>query len=567
MKKKRGELYRILIAALLCIVVLAASVSLFVYTTGDQSDRFTALLHRADELASSGDTARAQKLLLQSRRKARTVTDFLSLAKRERLLGAEMQLIDTLRKGISLFSFSPELSAFLSLVLQDANRASEAKELIPYLTTGEWASIAAVTALMSATSPLQVDPDLYLSAGESTGFPFFFRDGIVLHALAGNTALALRHFNTYRSYFQRDDLLGAFLAYDTGQYQLAVDYAGNTAFSGPESLLLSADASYLDKHTDRARDFWTAAVDQYPQFSARPYFNLSVTGENYTESRLLLEKALFLFPDYYPVIALYVALAEQAAERVGSSSQFSKVEMELQSAGFHTLRMIEKEANDPVSLEKARAVLIRARERQTSAAGISDDPSLDSRLAIEILRFQDRRQSDRLRTAGDIWKLLESYPGDELVRSYALWFFARTGSWDICFSLLETFLVESQTDSNTVMLSFYKGLQMASVGDLALAAESFGSVANDTRNAWRALANIARITQKQGDLPSAIEKFALAAQLAFDSADKSVLQYECGRLLASTRQYERARSLLGYAVELDPSNYRAAILLRELTFQ
>ena len=111
---------------------------------------------------------------------------------------------------------------------------------------------------------------------------------------------------------------------------------------------------------------------------------------------------------------------------------------------------------------------------------------------------------------------------------------------------------------------FYSALEEASLGDLSKAENLFSKVANDDRNAWRALADIARIKEKREDFQGAIDSYSMAAQLDSDPRTASSLHFEAASLLSSLHYTDQAITILRYSISLDPSNYRSAALLREL---
>ncbi|ULQ60588.1 hypothetical protein K7I13_04715 [Brucepastera parasyntrophica] len=150
---------------------------------------------------------------------------------------------------------------------------------------------------------------------------------------------------------------------------------------------------------------------------------------------------------------------------------------------------------------------------------------------------------------------MELYPDEPLVYEYALWFFAERGDFDAVFEL---------NNSLPEHVLFYTAIEEASYGNLDSAEESFNFYANDKKNAWTALANIGLLYNKRGEAEKAVDTLSLAAGMAPDNIQKSKLHYRIAVILVSIRAFERAKSVLGYAIELDRFNYPAIALLRKI---
>ena len=61
-----------------------------------------------------------------------------------------------------------------------------------------------------------------------------------------------------------------------------------------------------------------------------------------------------------------------------------------------------------------------------------------------------------------------------------------------------------------------------------------------------------------------METLSLASSMAESPVIKSTLDYQLACMLAQTKSYDRAISTLEYAIELDPQNYPAQVLLEKL---
>jgi tetratricopeptide (TPR) repeat protein len=177
-------------------------------------------------------------------------------------------------------------------------------------------------------------------------------------------------------------------------------------------------------------------------------------------------------------------------------------------------------------------------------------------LKIEDLRYGLGEKGDTVRSTAGMWRLLEAYGENPVLYRYATWFFAVTGDLDMAFSV---------NGSNPAGPDpFFLGLEAACAGKSTEGEEAFSKVASSETDSWAALGNIARLSAKAGDYGKAEESATLAAELAPDNRVKSRLLGDSGEYLVALNAPDRARKVLGYALELDPDNYRARTKLRSL---
>ena len=101
-------------------------------------------------------------------------------------------------------------------------------------------------------------------------------------------------------------------------------------------------------------------------------------------------------------------------------------------------------------------------------------------------------------------------------------------------------------------------------GNFEEALSEFAAAASNPENAYAAAANSAYIYYLQGKPDTAIETFSLAASMTADKKKQSRLHYEAALILSERKAVDRAISVLGYALELNPQNYQAEILLKRL---
>jgi tetratricopeptide (TPR) repeat protein len=433
---------------------------------------------------------------------------------------------------------------------------------------------------------LKVDPRLYIASFTMTDYPLFIRDAAVVYAVDGKLAAAceLMEKKAPDPGANPDErLFRATLCYDTGMFDRVFEYLPVYEKDGDsqEALALMGDTAWSQKNSVLSNSLWESSVIHYPDTSPIPYYNLAATANDTIDEKHLLEACLSRFSSYYPAVVRYVRSVPDAVER----TERDPVEEMLEKAGFQTLEMEEKASRQPVGLKDARRVLAQAvagtgtgaassdaategaadaaaasakvsSAKVSSATAASADAVSDIRFLIEDLRLTSREKPDIARTTAAIWILLEKYPDDPVLRLYACWYFLSIKDFATSFKLNK-----GSTEGEGI---FYSALEAASLGDLVKAEDLFSTIANDDRNAWRALADIARIKEKTGDYQGAIDSYSMAAQLDPDTRSASVLHFEEARLLESSHYTDKAIAVLRYAVSLDPANYRASARLREL---
>lgn len=561
----------------LLVAVLFASVALVSCSPKDSSLRFSDSLKSIDGWIAAGDSKRALSSLKKLSKSAQSAGQWLSIAKRERALKAFPTAAATLKAALKKIPSNTDLAAVLAdtLVLagdlDGACAYSATLEGTPWGTTVAWAEISRA----STTNPFSIDPIYWQAAATVTGLPVFYRDAAVDWAMRGNLAAACSAAESQPFVgmaakasespssgtggaessmaavpppaYPDEALFRATLCYDAGFPDKTLEYLSpaDESITDLDRLSLMADAAWRQKNTPLARSLWEREMVEHPHITALPYYNLAVVENDSVIRKRLLESTLAAFPTYYPAVVSYV----RSVPAIRDSPLFDPLERELEKAGFRTLEMERKIAERPVTVEEARLVL------NAAIAGSGKSP--DIRLIIENARMDWFETTDAKKSAAAMWVLLEKYRDDPVLHSWALWYFISLGDAATAIQLNK-----GATDPDG---AYYSGLERAFAGDLDRAEELFLSVANNDGNAWCALANVALIRERKKDFAGAVEKFTVSAKLAPNDGMASRLQYEAARILAeSSHDARRAKDLLGYALQIDPSNYRASAMLRDL---
>jgi len=604
----------------------AALAAIALLSCANPSDRasFSKRLQKADSLIESGKKARALRELSALRIGAESASQWLSIAKRERELGSYQAAARTLSEAGKELPASDSIAACQADTLAELGRLDEAEKFADRLVKTGFPELAASIELSRclAAGPGYPEPQWLEAAYRATGNPVFRNDAAVLYAASGKFPEASALFPEPKAFadspiaadasviapgvsasassatqaapsdapsmasaspvtpndslgslsgeqestvapsldggdsgadprmepLPKDLMLQALLAYDGGLWDRVV-----TLFPPPEDprldremLSILADAAWKGGNETLAREIWCELVSREPNYSPIPYYNLAKTAEDPEVARTSLVRCTELFPAWYPAVAQIVRLGGHADKKAQDTDD--PVTKSLKDAGFMSLNMEASLRDGRFSPDDARETLHRALA--------ADKEGTDVRLKIEELRYALGEDGDSVRSSSDMWKLLEAYGKNPVLYRYATWFFAVAGDAGSAFSVNR-----SNPDGAD---PFYLGLEAACAGNAAEAEASFSKVASSEANAWAALGNIARIAAKGADYGKADETAALAAKLAPNDRIRSRLFAEEGEYLLALNEPDRARKILGYALDLDPDNYRARSRLRAL---
>ncbi|HPX13061.1 MAG TPA: hypothetical protein PLS27_01750 [Treponemataceae bacterium] len=534
---------------ILCILFcLSVMVLTFSCSAADQHGAFLTRLDRIDVLVRAGDTRDALRELVRLRKKAVSAGQWLSLVKRERQLDAHIQAVDTLVEALIGLPANESLAAVMTDTLVGLGRYEEALDyadillLSPYMAVAARAGIEYLLANGPGNAP---DPAYFNAAYRVSGKSGYLVAAAVLHAQRGAYHEACSLMLPVRDPAYR--YLTALLCYDAGYHEkhrsLYPESLVVHSYPAEESLLLS-DSLYRLGLVDDARHVWQDLITVYPGYSPVPYYNLSKTGSADGRGTKLLSDCLDIFPAYYPAIALYT----HAVRSFQDSSRDDPVAGALRSAGFSSMRMdADADIERPDAGEALRKI----------ARGMSDPSGIhDPRLHIERIRLNPYRNDPTERTEAMVWKLLERFPDSTLSHDYALWYFLSSGSYDTAFSL--------NANHPEGPRPLYSALESALLGNAGQSIDYFMEMANDDNLAWLGLADAALVHYRLGNKETALEDLILAASMAPNRIQESRIQYHIAVLLESMRLMDRAESVLGYALELNPENHLARAMLGKI---
>lgn len=539
----------------LCCSLSIGAILLFSCSRQSPDTRFLYSLSQIDARISAGDSSGALKKLLKLRSEAKSARQWLSLVKRERALDAYGQSLVTLKKAQKQIPVNVELTAVLVDTLTHLELYDEACTHTEALLDTPYAGVAPLPEIIrdGKNGLFRINPLFWEEAYTVTGNPFFHRNAAVLYAASGNyaAACALEAKTPTGPPPSDENYFHALLCYDAGFPDQVFVYLDRNA---PEKrnfaeLALLADASVKQNDISAARVLWQIGADRSRTVpsaarSPLPFYNLAATDSDPIDEKNNLETCLSYFPTFYPAVCRYV----RSVPLTPPEQETDPVARELLKAGFLSLEMEARAKRQPINAASAERVLAMA----IKAPG----GTVDNRLYIEEFRFNQLKDLDTLRSASQMWKLLERFPTDRSIHEYALWYFSVIGNYDASFALNR-----SSPDTES---AFYSGLELASTGSLEKAVESFALVANNSQDSWCALANIAQIHEKMEDYGRAIEELTTAVSLAPNDIVRSDLHYRAAEAQIQQRSPDLAINELRFALETNPGNYRAAALLREL---
>ena len=544
------------------IFLILFIVFLFFSCSGKTNEQaFLDGLSNVDVQIAEGRQTKALKSLKRLQKKAVNSTNYVSIVKRQLKLNSIPDALISLQTGIKNFPDSPELSALLTSILIDSEKPAEALPYCENLKNTPYASLGAEASILSdiALNSFNSDFSLLKAAYDKTENQVFLKNAAIVLAAKGRLREASHlRYNIPNDVAPEHPFFWSCIVYDLGVFDsifgdlyFSLVYAdkdggeGKTAENARLHLMLAADAAYGQGDTERARAFWQAAADRSPEASPIVFYDLALTAPDEKERVDLLIECIDLYPDFYPVIARY-AREDIALRELNSQDELAAY---LESKGFYSMKMEETYFTSPKMTYKPEDLLARAMKT----------PDFDQRFILEEFRYNqimDKTYASKARGKADMWKILEKYGKESIIREYAKWYFAKSGDFNACLSVSE--IGKRYEDS------FYAGINSALSGDFENAVSFFAASAQVPAYAYASTVNSAYMYYMSGKTEDAVNAYSLAASMTQDKKRQSMLHYEIASIFYERKAYDRAISVLGYALELNPKNYQAASLLKKL---
>ena len=544
------------------IFLILFIVFLFFSCSGKTNEQaFLDGLSNVDVQIAEGRQTKALKSLKRLQKKAVNSTNYISIVKRQLKLNSIPDALISLQTGIKNFPDSPELSALLTSILIDSGKPAEALPYCEKLKDTPYASLGAEASILSdiAFNSFNSDFSLLKAAYDKTENQVFLKNAAIVLAAKGRLRDASHlRYNIPNDVAPEHPFFWSCIVYDLGVFDsifgdlyFSLVYAdkdggeGKTAENARLHLMLAADAAFGQGDTERARAFWQAAADRSPESSPIVFYDLALTAPDEKERVDLLIECIDLYPGFYPVIARY-AREDIALRELNSQDELSAY---LESKGFYSMKMEETYFTSPKMTYKPEDLLARAMKT----------PDFDQRFILEEFRYNqimDKTYASKARGKADMWKILEKYGKESIIREYAKWYFAKSGDFNACLSVSE--IGKRYEDS------FYAGINSALSGDFENAISSFAASAQVPAYSYASTVNSAYMYYMSGKTEDAVNAYSLAASMTQDKKRQSMLHYEIASIFYERKAYDRAISVLGYALELNPKNYQAASLLKKL---
>ena len=485
----------------------------------------------------------------------------LAVAKRMLQINATPEIIKFLQTVIPEVTDSPEVAGLLISTLIDAGHVENVDEYAVYVKNSAYASLVAESSAFRSDGEacLRVDPRCWEEAYRLTGMQCFLKVASLIFCKEGKLSQAefLRE-SISKDVDIEDPFFWACVSYDLGHFDFVFKSVESSVLNAENQgvfeiknvdvdkasrhLLLAADAAYGTGDIDIARSYWLICADMPRPFPVALY-NLALTSENEEEKAKFFVECITKYPSYYPAVSSYIRQYLTLKENEISDD----VTKYLAERGFYSMKMEDVYLSLPNMVYSPETLL-------KVALGQKDS---DPRIAVEYFRYKHYQGMDFRSGIADMWKLLEDYPDSADIKTYAKWYFSHCRDFNACFSVGDV--------GDEALDAFYLGLEKAiksSTDDDII--ESFEKAATVKEYKVFSTANIAYIYYKQGMKDKAIETLALAASMTDEGKVKSRLHYQLAKILSEVKSYERAISVLGYAIEVDPTNYPAQVLLEKL---
>ena len=543
-------------------VSLILLVSSFSCKKQENVAKFFSELKAVDELISRSENTKALASLIALGNLATDSRQVLSVAKRMKNLNATPELIKFLQTAIANISNSPEVAGLLISTLIDSGRTEAVAEYAPLVKNTAYSALLAEALAIRDNEKnklVEIDPYCWEQAYRLTYKQNFLKIAALAMCKEGKISQAefLREAIPTNETIQ-DPFFWACVSFDLGHFDFVFNHL-NTAVLNAENvgvfekdsldvnkasrhLLLAADAAYATGDVDIARSYWQRCAD-LPLSMPIALYNLALTSETEEEKARVFVECIERYPHYYPAISSYIRqyLVLKDGEVSDGVTQY------LAERGFYSMKMEDIYLGLPNMVYSPETLLKSALETEGH----------DPRIAIEYFRYKHHKSTDFKAGIADMWNLLECYPSNMDIRSYAKWYFSHCRDFNACFSVGKT--------ENEALDAFYLGLEKAvrsSTDDDII--ESFIKASENPDYKVFATANIAYVYNQQGLKDKAMETLSLASSMAESPVIKSRLDYQLACMLAQTKSYDRAISTLEYAIELDPQNYPAQVLLEKL---
>ena len=320
---------------------------------------------------------------------------------------------------------------------------------------------------------------------------------------------------------------GAFLGeyyYDFGDPLRAAEMFNRTGGEG--GLLRSADALWLGGKNENAGNIWRTLISAVagPEARLRSLYNL---GASFPEDR---EKWFTL---------LHRAGEEDPALRGNPAYVYGIIGYTRYMGPYEALELLDSRLRSP-----------------------EDSPAPAALRDLEILRRRGELWPPE-RTVAETWLLLDRYPGEPRLYSWAAWYFDYQRRREEGAVLIKT---AGYRNIREPRLDLSAALNDLAAGRLDEAEKGLRSIVSTPagRQIWQAEANLGLIAEARRAPAEALEHYEMAADGVKDRQAASRLQRRIAGCLRSLGRKEESRRVLRYSLDLDSGNLGARLELRRL---
>lgn len=559
MRSKRAGFFRPLSKALGLILFFFFLMLFLSCSQKSDSQKFSQKLSRIDILIQDGQFRKVNKLLKDLEKKSTTATQWLSIVKRYVIQDETKKALECLSRALVGQPANDRLLATKAFLLMQEGELDSAFSFYAMLNTGSYLNTADYLALQHLQTLAYEDQDPYMwfSLWKHSQNSLFLRNALVASVLTQNSSETSRLVQEFNGEILSvsDALLEAALymyLHKNEQVIVVLEHILNSK----EDLMaryIIADAYFRVGDIENAIEQWAYVEQNYSSFYPSILFNLARFEIDWKKKKLYLYKGVQEFPSYYPIIKMFVDVACEATD----VEAYETIEKELLHKGFETKKMVDKKNAFPIPLLDAQEVLEHALLLAQNEYG-AEHRSIEDLMLLELTNVQAQICFDPTKKTLTplLWDISERYPDTNSFWDYFLYYHVANDNIDLARGY---FLKHKQRVS-----SLYKGIFFSIDGDLEKAKQAFHSYSGSIHNEWIAIANLAKIAEKEKEYATAIEFYTMALGKAPSAVKESQLHFEIARIVQLHHNTPKAIQILEYALELDAHNYEAKKLKNEL---
>ena len=359
------------------------------------------------------------------------------------------------------------------------------------------------------------DPRLFSAAGREWNSPELIADAALLYAEEGSIPEANRLLkNSTESRFPELSLQIAYDAADP-QYGLVLiqEMMGEQAQEDPGLKLYQAEFAIALARQKEAMEIYRDLIQNTPEYSVLPYVNMAVLDNSSAEE--YLKKGLEKFPESRVLL-----------ERLGE-------------------------------LYYREGAFVSAKETFTRLLDVAEGHP-EARIRLADLELGAGSQGSTAR----LWDSYHGEQGDSLALFLGWRLFGNRDQEGL------RVLLTMQKQRNGPDQDLLEGLYFSLTGDFAGAAEKFEAAYQKNKH-WEYLYDAGRLYLEAGEAERALNAFSRADEIFtlredLSAQNRSMVWLGIGESHMAAGDRKNAANALSYALDLDPSNLRATLMINAL---